>query len=305
MKQISKKVLKWIGIVLGSLVGLLLLALVGIYILSTLRINKQYTVPATTLTIPADAAAIAEGQRQFMTRGCVDCHGADGAGKPVVEDALVGYITASNLTAGAGGIGGQYIDADWERAIRHGVAPDGKPLIIMPSHEYNAINDTDLATLIAYLKTLAPVASTERNRQIGPLGRILLVGGIVTVLPAEVIDHDAPRPQTVAKGATVEYGRYLAQTCGGCHGQSFSGGPIPGVPATPPYPRNLTPDAETGLGSWQEADFFRAIREGLRPDGTQLSTAMPWQAFRLMTDEEIRALWLYLQTVPAKPYGNR
>jgi len=305
MQQTSKKVLKWIGLALGSLFSLLLLALVGVYILSTLRMNKQYSIQAMTLPVAADATAIAEGQRQFMTRGCVDCHGANGAGKPVIEDALVGYITASNLTPGAGGIGGHYTDADWERAIRHGVTPTGKPLIIMPSHEYNAINDADLSTLIAYLKTLAPVATAEHARQVGPLGRILLVGGVLPVLPAEVIDHDAPRPQPVVKGATVEYGRYLAQTCGGCHGLGFSGGPIPGVPASPPYPRNLTPDVETGLGSWQEADFFRAIREGLRPDGTQLSPAMPWPAFKLMTDEEIRALWLYLQTVPAKPYGNR
>ncbi|MCX6050328.1 MAG: c-type cytochrome [Chloroflexi bacterium] len=304
MKRTSK-LFKWIGLVLGSLLGLICLALIIVYVLSNARLNKSYTIPAVALTIPTDTSVIAEGKRQFMTRGCVDCHGDNGAGKPVIDDPVVGRIVASNLTAGKNGIGQQYRAADWERSIRHGVAPDGKPLIVMPSQEFYPISDDDLATLVAYIKSLPPVDSAPRPRQVGPLGRILLVGELVPVLPAEHINHTAPRPQVVTKGATAAYGEYLAKTCAGCHGQGLSGGPIPGMPADPPYPRNLTPDVATGLGSWTEADFFQAIREGKRPDGTTLSTAMPWQAFKVMTDEELRALWLYLGTVPAKTYGNR
>lgn len=305
MKISSKKLLKWLGILLGSLVGVLLVALVVVYFWSNLRLNKAYTIPSSALSIPTTATAIAEGKRQFTTRGCVDCHGENGAGKSVIDDALVGRITASNLTTGKNGVGQQYAVTDWERAIRHGVAPNGKPLLVMPSNEFYAINDGDMANLIAYIQSLPAVDSAPRPRQIGPLGRILLVGEIAPVLPAERINHAAPRPQTMAKGATPAYGEYLAKTCAGCHGASFSGGPVPGVPATPPFPRNLTPDVATGLGAWQEADFVQALRTGIRPDGTQLSTAMPWPAFKMMTDEELKALWLYLQTLPAKPYGNR
>ncbi len=301
----AKKLLKWMGIVLGSLIGILVVALIAVYIVSTLRLNKSYTIPATTLVIPNDAATIAEGQRQFSTRGCVDCHGANGAGKMVIDDFLVGTVMGSNLTTGQGGVGSLYQDADWERAVRHGVRSTGKPLVIMPSHEYNPINDEDLVTLIAYVKSLAPVDQAQTPIAVGPLGRILLLTGMVPLLPAEVIDHDAPRPQAVAKGATVEYGEYLAKTCSGCHGATLSGGPIPGVPSEGPYPRNLTADVETGLGKWQEADFVTVMRTGVRPDGSQLSAGMPWQAFKVMTDEELSALWYYLQSVPAQPYGNR
>lgn len=299
------KILKGVCIGLGSVIGILLVALAVIYGLSMARLNRSYTVPITLLTIPTDAATVAEGQRQYATRGCVDCHGENGAGKIVVDDPLVGTVMGSNLTAGAGGIGRRYQDADWVRAIRHGVRPDGKPLVIMPAHEYNPINDTDLALLIAYVKSLPPVAQERAPLKIGPLGRILHVSGMVPIVPAEVIDHQAPRPQAIAKGATKEYGAYLAKTCTGCHGATFSGGPIPGVPSNGPAPRNLTPDKETGLGAWQAADFAKAIRTGVRPDGSQLSTTMPWPAFQQMTDEEVSALWLYLQSVPAKPYGNR
>ena len=300
-----KKILKWIGIVLGSLVGLLLVALAVVYILSTQRLNKTYTIPATTLTLATDAATVAEGQRQFSTRGCVDCHGANGAGTVMLDDFLIGTIMGSNLTSGQGGVGSSYQDADWERSIRHGVGPDGKALVIMPSHEFNPINDDDLATMIAYIKSLPPVDQAQTPIAVGPLGRILLLTGMATLLPAEVIDHDAPRPEAIAKGATVEYGQYLSNSCIGCHGETLSGGPMPGVPGEEPYPRNLTPDQETGLGKWQEADFVTAMRTGVRPDGSHLSAGMPWQAFKVMTDEELSALWQYLQSVPPKSYGNR
>lgn len=300
-----RRIFKWVGIILVSLVGVLLVVLAVVYGISLARLNRSYTIPATALTIPTNAGAVAEGKRQFFTRGCVDCHGDNGAGKMVVDDPLVGTIMGSNLTTGQGGVGNLYQDADWERAIRHGVGADSRPLVIMPAHEYNLINDADVATIIAYVKSLPPVDQARMPMTIGPLGRILHVTGMVTVVPAEVIDHTAPRPEAVAKGATKEYGAYLAKTCTGCHGATLSGGPIPGVPSDGPAPRNLTPDVATGLGKWQETDFAKAIRTGVRPDGTQLATAMPWPAFQQMTDEEVSALWLYLQSVPAKPYGNR
>ena len=302
-----KKFFKWFGIILGGVVGLLILALLGVYITSSLRLNKIYNVQPAAVIIPSGEAAVTEGKRQFFTHGCIDCHDTDGAGKSVIDDPLIGFITGANLTPGQGGIGRTFTDADWVRAIRHGIGPDGKALVIMPSVEYNRMNDEDLGNLIAYLKTLPAVDRTPSSPVVGLLGRILLVGGMIPVLPAEQIDHQAPRPAAVAKGVTVEYGHYLAsQTCMGCHGAGLSGGAIPGLPPDPPFPRNLTPDKETGLGNWSQANFVQAIRQGQRPDGTTLNPSkMPWPAFQRLTDEELAALWLYLQSVPAKSYGNR
>ncbi len=301
-----KTLLKWFGLGLAGLISLLVMAVVAIYLLSMLQMNKTYTIQPQPVTLPNDVAAIAEGQRQYTTRACIDCHGPDGAGTLVVDDPLFGRISGSNLTPGVGGIGQNYSNLDWVRAIRHGVNPNGRPLLIMPSHEYNPLNDDDLGAIIAYLKSLPPVDHTPPANSVGPLGRMLLVTDLVAVLPAKQIDHTAPRPASVARGVTVEYGKYVSQTCTGCHGSGLSGGPIPGMPPEPPLPRNLTPDSATGLGTWSEQDFIAAIREGRRPDGAILDPkAMPWPSFRLMTDEELSALWLYLQSIPAQPYGNR
>jgi mono/diheme cytochrome c family protein len=103
---------------------------------------------------------------------------------------------------------------------------------------------------------------------------------------------------------TPEYGHYLAITggCTGCHGSGLSGGAIPGVPPDFPKARNISP---TGIGSWSDEDFFRALREGKRPDGSTINPFMPWNDTKLMTDDEIRALLAYLRTVPPRPDGQR
>jgi mono/diheme cytochrome c family protein len=301
-----KKLFKWLGFGVAGLIGLLIIALIGLYLVSGMRLSQSYVVQPEPVALPTAAAAIAEGQRQYITHACSDCHGADGAGAMVIDDPLFGRISGSNLTPGAGGIGQQYSDLDWVRAIRHGVAPDGRALLVMPSQEYNALNDEDLGAMVAYLKSLPPVDNTPPANTVGPLGRVLLVTEVAPILPAERVDHAGSRPTAVVRGATVEYGQYLAQSCIGCHGQGLSGGPIPGLPPEPPLPANLTPDEATGLGRWSEQDFFMALRTGQRPDGTAVDPkAMPWPNFKFMTDQELSALWLYLQSVPAKPFGHR
>jgi mono/diheme cytochrome c family protein len=302
-----KKFFKWVGLIAAGLAGIIVLALGVMYFISEARINKAYEVEPAPVAIPTDAASIAEGKRLFATRGCLDCHKANGAGGDFIDDPLLGRISAANLTTGQSGNAGTFSNSDWVRAIRHGIGPDGKPLWIMPSQEFNGINDKDLGALIAYIKSLPAVDTETPEKHLGPLGRVLLVmSEEVAVLPAERIDHAVPRPAAVEVAATKEYGVYQAQTCTGCHGATLSGGPIPGIPAEPPYPANLTPDPETGLGTWTEADFVQAIRTGVRPDGSTINpTAMPWPNFAQMSDTELSALWLYLQSIPAKPEGQR
>ena len=69
-----------------------------------------------------------------------------------------------------------------------------------------------------------------------------------------------------------------------------------------PLASNLTP---AGLGAWTEADFVRALREGRRPDGSAINEFMPWRGYGAMTDSELRALWLYLRSVPPRATGTR
>jgi hypothetical protein len=74
-------------------------------------------------------------------------------------------------------------------------------------------------------------------------------------------------------------------------------------PGTPPA-ANLTPDPSTGLGKWTEAQFTAVLRTGRKPDGSMVKAPMPWQLTTHLSDDEIHALWLYLRTVPARPFGQ-
>lgn len=175
----------------------------------------------------------------------------------------------------------------------------------MPSYEYVYLTDADLAALVAYLRSLPPVDRTLPESQIGPMARLLYVAGRLDVLvPAAMIDHEVTRPADVIPGPTVEYGAYLSVVggCSGCHGPGLSGGRIPGTPPDFPPATNITP---AGIGSWTEEDFFVALREGRRPDGSTIDPRMPWAYTAQMTDDEIRALWLYLRTVPPRETGSR
>ncbi len=299
-----KKILKWIGIVFGLLFGLVILAVGVVYAITEVRLNKTYTIQVEAISIPTDATAIKRGQHVAVIRLCADCHGANLAGRVFLDNPVIGFIVTKNLTSGKGGVGGELSDTDWVRAIRHGVRPDGKPLLIMPSGEFYYLSDADLGAVIAYLKSLPPVVNELPANKIGPLFRVAMTFMDVAVIPAEVIDHTAQRPSTPEVGVTVEYGRYLAISCTGCHGPGFSGGPIPLAPPEFPKALNLTPGGE--LQGWTEEMFITTLRTGVTPSGHQLNNLyMPWKLNGQMTDDELKAVFLFLRSLPAKEQGNR
>ncbi len=299
-----RKFFKWLGIILGSLVGLILLAVLGLYVNTSIRLNKTYSVQPETIAIPSDPASIERGRHVAVIRMCTECHGADLAGRMFLDDPAIGRIATTNLTSGKGGVGGELSDADWVRAIRHGVRPDGKPLLIMPAGEFYYLSDADLGAVIAYVKSLPPVDNEFPANEIGPLFRVAMMFMELAILPAEMIDHSAPRPIAPQVGVTVEYGEYLAVTCSGCHGAGFSGGPIPLAPPDFPPALNLTPGGE--LQGWTEEMFINTLRTGVTPSGLQLKNEyMPWKQIGQMTDDELKALFLFLRSLPATEQGNR
>lgn len=133
----------------------------------------------------------------------------------------------------------------------------------------------------------------------------------LAILAAAMFFTVAAQAQTVPK-ERLQRGEYLAaiMDCGGCH--------TPGILLGKPdrarrlagsevgfhisglgifYPPNLTPDAETGLGSWSEQDIVKAVRTGVRPDGRQLAPAMPYQSYSTLTDADALALASYLKSL--------
>lgn len=169
--------------------------------------------------------------------------------------------------------------------------------MIMPSHDYNHFADDDIASIIAHLQNVAPVRNVFQPRQVGFIGRLVTGMAAGGLFSAATLDHDQDHPATVERGVSPEYGEYLAKPCGGCHGPDFAGSVVPGAGPQTPRASNLTPNETAGLGSWTEADFVRVMREGVRPDGTALDEAMPWRAYQQLTEEELAAVWLFLESL--------
>jgi hypothetical protein len=246
--------------------------------------------------------AVTRGKRYLETRaGCTECHGDDLGGKVIIDNPVMGTWIAPNITRG--GLTKNYKSADWVRILRHGIKPDDTAAS-MPSLDFANFSDQEVSDIAAYIRSVPVVERVMPPTVFGPVFSLLVVKGDIPI-SAEVIDHDARRakyPPAVA--ATPELGEHLANTCKGCHGVTLSGGPIQGGDPKWPPARNLTFD-ETGLAKWTRMDFFQALREGKRPDGTAIDPVMPTAYTKRLKDEEIDALYIYLQTVPKKPLGSR
>jgi mono/diheme cytochrome c family protein len=142
-------------------------------------------------------------------------------------------------------------------------------------------------------------------------------------------------PLTKTGDPQVEHGRYLV-TLGVCHDCHTPKGPdgrprldrllsghpegqapapaIPGVitacltatcftgPWGTSFARNLTPDSATGIGTWTEAYFIKVLRTGMRGNGEPLRPLMPWEWYRQLSDDDLKAIFAYLRTLP--PISN-
>lgn len=288
-----KKILKWIGIVLGCLLGLTLLAAVILFFSGNSRLSKTYDFPPSGIVVPTDTASIEYGKHRVETL-CADCHADDLGG--VIGWTVVGPLAAidsANLTSGEGGIAEEFTtDEDYVNAIRHGADPEGKPIYMPAVTAFQHISDEDLGAMIAYLKTVPPVDRQTNGSQFTALGKIIFATGMFGDLPAEVVNHQNNVTAPTA-GATVEYGEYLVNIgdCRACHGQELAGGSYPDPAVTQPVP-NLTPGGE--LGAWTEEQFIQIMRTGgaLNPD------LMPVKEIGKLSDDELKAIWMYLHSLP-------
>ncbi len=301
-----KKFFKWFGILFGVLAGLILVALAVLYGMGQARLNKKYDVPVALVAIPADAESLAEGKRIFQYRGCEACHGEDLQGLVYLDNPAIGQVITPNLTSGVGGIGGQRSDEDLIRAIRHGVRYDGTPLLFMPSSEFYYMSDADLGKVLAYIRYTPPYDNQPQPSKLSTAGFIVMnVAQTISFLPAELIPHDQPAPTAPEPGVTPAYGEYLSLSCRVCHGPTYSGGKITGFPDEWPAAPNLTSGAGSRLPDWGEEGFIEIMRTGEHHGRKINPSYMPWTSYRHMNDDELKAVYAYLMSLPPKDFGNR
>ena len=271
--------------------------------------HAQVPLPAVPQSL--SDASVERGEYIVRTVAvCGHCHAADPkkssdgplSGGMEFKNWRIGTARASNLTPDDATGLGTWSDAEIVRALRNGVRKDGRLLVpVMPYEWFHEMSDADAFAVARYLQA-QPAVRNEVKQSPNLMFKI----GKAFLGPKPAISVTAP-----PRGATAEYGRYLANhvsLCGDCHtprtriqakpikNRLFAGD---AKSAFPVKPSNITPDNETGIGRWSEEDFLKAMRTGVTPDGEKINPFMPWHELGRMTDDDLRAIYRYLRTVPA------
>jgi mono/diheme cytochrome c family protein len=283
-----RRLLRWLGIGLLSIVLLLIIALGVIYVLSEIKIRRHYSTPADSVLLPTDSTSIAEGFRLAQLRGCSGgCHGDDVEGGMFVDAFLLARLPAPNLTTSVR----DYSDAELAGIIRHGVRPDGRSVIAMPSEMFRHLSDADLGRILAYLRSVPPVDGQRRGIRVGPVGRFGLVAGMFHMTAELVRRSEQLTAGYPAAGDSTAAGAYLARTvCTECHGLDLRGDP------------QGSPDLRIVAGYSPEA-FTHLMRTGkaLGDRELKLMSVVARSRFVHFTDEEIGNLYRYLTARAARP----
>jgi mono/diheme cytochrome c family protein len=279
------------------------------------RWTRRFEAPYPTVQASRDPDVIAQGEYLvYNAAACAYCHVprsewsslAQGKRLALTGDHVFplpfGRIYSANLTPDPlSGIGGRS-DGELARILRYGVRADGRAAV--PLMEMR-LSDEDLVAVISYLRSQTAVSHAVPEHQLTRFGKALMAFAISPAAPKQ------PPPRVSPNGPTVERGAYLANdvsSCVSCHtdrgsdgaltGPLFSGGQRMDVAAdaTKVYVTpNLTPDPETSpIGRWSEDDFVARFRQGERIVGTP----MPWGAFAGLTEDDLRALYRYLRSLP-------
>jgi mono/diheme cytochrome c family protein len=315
---------KLLTIVVYLVLVLVVLAGVGV---AYLFLHYPDVPPPRRGAVPPTPEKLARGE--YLVKHvsvCIDCHsvrdmtryagpitpGTEGGGGEFFGDESQGMIVYSrNITPAA--IGG-WSDGELIRAFTAGVNAKGEPLFpIMPYPRYANLAREDVEAIVTYIRTLAPVHSTVPKRKLP--------------FPLPLVVRTMPKPATFQPLPSREdkwaYGKYLvnAAACAECHtpvdaqgqplpGMDFAGGREFPVSGGVVRTANLTPDADTGLGTWTEGAFIDKFRQwralpprSLTPAEQRENTVMPWYPYSGMADEDLAAIYTYLRSV--RPVVNQ
>jgi mono/diheme cytochrome c family protein len=268
----------------------------------------------TGLFVIAPAAAQSPVERgRYLVEvigACGNCHspkdaGGEVAGKHMaggfrIPEPEFGTAVTPNITPHRRTGIGAWNDGEIIRAIREGKGRDGRTLgPPMPYDLYRGLSDTDVKAMVAYLRTLPPIDNrVERSRY--------------TVTLPSSYGPPVGRVPDPPLGDLVKYGAYLAGPvahCVGCHTASradgkldttrlFAGGPRFMGPFGVSYASNITPDHETGIGAWTDAQIIAAIY-GVKPSGRPILPPMPWPYYAgRIAESDLKAMIAYLRSIP-------
>jgi mono/diheme cytochrome c family protein len=305
------KVLKWTGIILGSLIVLATITV-------AMRQNLKYDAPYPDITASKDSAIIARGKEiVFGPAHCAECHSLSNTDSlinlGITPDMSGGHefvlpfatIYTKNITPDDETGIGRRTDKEIARLLRYGVRPDGTAVLdFMPFHD---VSDEDMTAIISFLRSQKPVKKKIPEHEYKLMGYVLKAFMVKPVGPSGEI------AKAVVRDSSAAYGRYLAYNvanCNGCHtlrdmtggyiGQPFAGGsPFEEPGKTTLTPPNLTPHADGRISGWSQAQFIERFRQGkLIPH-----SHMPWNSFKRMSDSDLKAIYAFLKTLKPAATG--
>jgi len=275
--RLVKKITLIVG---GGIASVLVIAIVAIYGISTWKLNARHTVVGLTLRVMPTASMVEEGQRLAHVNGCFGCHGEDLAGHLFVDKLFIGRLSGHNLTRFVP----EYTDEQLSNAIRGGVKSDGTGNIFMPSHAMVRLADTDIAAIIAYLRTVERRPDAAKDTSLGLLARALVVVGMIPIEP-DIVDPAqlGPRERPMVADAM---GRYVARTtCAFCHGLDLHG-----------EEQMESPNLFAIVPAYSLTDFRTLLSTGIAVGGRKLGlmTEMSQSALKYLSDDEVAAVYAYL-----------
>ncbi len=283
------RVPRWLRLIVLSVVAVVVTALLVIYGGSEYILRKRYPAAGKAFAVPTDSASLAAGRHLVETRGCFDCHGDGGAGRLFFDEPNIARIVAPNLTHPFAG----YSDAELDGIIRHGVRPDGRTVLGMPSQGFTRLTDDDLGRMVGYIRTFPPVDGPGRSVSVGVLGRVGLLTGQFSV-GTKLVEEVTSAPPVVVPDSLVQ-GRYLAVTvCAECHGPNLEGDPGLAVP----------PLAIAASYSWPEFDTLMRTGKARGDRELPLMSGVARDRFSHFTPEEAQALFAYLQSLSLPGRGQ-
>ncbi len=254
---------------------------------------------------------------------CIDCHSERDWSRfsgPVVphtegkggerfshEMGFPGTFYARNITSDPETGIGSWTDGEIYRAITTGVNKEGEPFFpVMPYPSYGKMTDTDIRSIIAYIRTLAPIKNPVPDSKADfPMNLIL------RTMPV----HSTPTKETALNDVLAK-GKYLATigACADCHtpkekganieGMDFAGGMEFAMPIGTLRSANISPDKSTGIGNWTEEDFVKRFKDTATPEALakkvapgDFNTIMPWSMYGGMEESDLRAIYKYLMSL--------
>jgi len=283
-----KRVLKWAGYGLAGVVALLLLVIGGAFAVSEAMIRWPVDRPRVTLVASSDPGAVARGRRVAIINGCHDCHGKNLEGQLFHDEMPIIRAWGPNLSLTLA----RQSDADFDRAVRHGVAADGRRLWVMPSNAFSRLTDQEMADLMAYLRTYKPVAKEQPRLQVGHIGRL---GVLLGKFKSEPDTIDADRAVKLEDlGPEHALGRDVARACIECHGPALKG-----------HQMLKSPDL-TMVASYDPEDFEKLMRTGIAAGDRKLGlmSGVSRTRFNAFTSQEITALHGYLKARAQRQFAQ-